>query len=112
MSSSGKNTLGYGKTKEAIHEAYAKGMTLLEAAKHYGITYASAYGGARRSGLVFKRHNNRALYGHIKLMVIYESQSGLTMAQIAKKHGINYNSVRTVNKNCNLNIPSSRKKKQ
>jgi len=109
VSSSGKNTLGYGKTKEAIHEAYAKGMTLLEAAKHYGLTYASAYGGAKRSGLVFKRHNNRALYGHTKLMVIYESQSGLTMAQIARKHGLNYNSVRSINKNCQLNIPYTRK---
>jgi hypothetical protein len=111
VSSSGTNTLGYGKTKEAIHEAYAKGMTLLEAAKHYGITYASAYGGARRSGLVFKRHNNRALYGHVKLMVIYESQSGLTMAQIAKKHGFSYSSVRSVCRSCILNIPLARKTK-
>jgi transposase len=111
VSSSGTNTLGYGKTKEAIHEAHAKGMTLLEAAKHYGITYASAYGGAKRSGLVFKRHNNRALYGHVKLMVIYESQSGLTMAQIAKKHGFSYNSVRSVNKVCKLGISYTRKTK-
>lgn len=110
MSSSGKNTLGYGKTKEAIHEAYAKGMTLLEAAKHYGITYASAYGGARRSGLVFKQHNNRMPYGQVKLLVIYESQSGLTMAQIAKKHGMNYDSVRAINYNCKLGIPHSRRK--
>lgn len=111
MSSSGTNRLGYGKTKEAIHDAHAKGMTLLEATKHYGISYASAYGAARRDNLVFKRHNNRALYGHVKLMVIYESQSGLTMAQIARKHGFSYNSVRSVNKVCCLNISYTRKQK-
>jgi len=111
VSSSGKNTLGYGKTKEVIHEAYAKGMTLREASKHYGITYSSAYGAAVRSGLKFRPDNNRAKYGHVKLMVIYESQSGLTMAQIAKKHGINYNSVRSVNNICKLGIPYTRKRK-
>ena len=111
MSSSGKNTLGYGKTKEAIHEAHKKGMTLREASTHYGITYASAYDAARRSGLKFKPHNNRMPYGQVKLLVIYESQSGLTIAQIAKKYGLNYNSVRSVNIVCNLCIPYTRKKK-
>ncbi len=111
MSSSGTNTLGYGKTKEAIHEAHAKGMTLVEAATHYGITYASAYGGAKRSNLKFKPHNDRKPHGHVKLIVIYESQSGLTIAEIAKKHKLNYDSVRTVNKNCRLNIPYTRKVK-
>ena len=111
MSSSGTNTLGYGKTKEAIHEAHAKGMTLPEAAIHYGITYASAYDAAKRSNLKFKPHNERKPYGHVKLIVIYESQSGLTIAEIAKKHKLNYDSVRTVNKNCRLNIPYTRKVK-
>lgn len=108
--SAGQSTHGYGRTKEIIHEAHAKGMTLRETADHYGISYAAAYDGAKRSGLKFKPHNNRMPYGQVKLLVIYESQSGLTMAQIAKKHGINYNSVRAVNNNCKLGIPHSRKK--
>jgi transposase len=111
VSSSGHNTLGYGKTKAAIHEALAKGMNLREAASHYGISYASAYGAAHRDKLKFKPHNNRAKYGHVKLMVIYESQSGLTVSQIAKKHGFSYSSVRSVNRVCSLNIPLTRKKK-
>lgn len=107
---SGQSTHGYGRTKEIVHEAFAKGMTLRETANHYGISYASAYDGAKRSGLKFKPHNNRMPYGQTKLLVIYESQSGLTMAQIAKKHGLNYNSVRSVNIMCRLGIPHSRRK--
>lgn len=107
---SGQSTHGYGRTKEIIHEAHAKGMTLRETSDHYGISYASAYDSAKRSGLKFKSKNNRAGYGQVKLLVIYESQSGLTMAQIAKKHGLRYNSVRTINKALSLNIPHTRRK--
>jgi transposase len=111
VSSSGKNTLGYGKTKAAIHEAHKKGMTLREASTHYGITYASAYGAAVRSGLKFRPDNNRAKYGHVKLMVIYEANSGLTLSEIAKKHNLSMSSVRNVNIKCQLGIKGRNKKR-
>lgn len=107
---SGQSTHGYGRTKEIVVEAHAKGMTLVETSNHYGISYAAAYEASKRAGLKFKSKDGRADYGQVKLLVIYESQSGLTMAQIARKHGLKYDSVKNVDKHCKLNIPRKRRK--
>ena len=110
MSSSGHNTYGYGKTIELVIECHRQGMTINETRRKLGLSYSAVYNGAKRAGLVYKSQTGRAAYGSVKLLAIYESQSGLTIQEIADKHGLKRSSVRSANRDFKLGIKSKRKK--
>ena len=99
---SGQGTYGYGKSKELVMQAQAQGLSMPEAAKACGLSYASVYGVARRNGISFKPSNNRLKHGSVKELVLKEHEKGLTISQISKQHNLSRHSVRAVHKYCNL----------
>lgn len=97
MSKRGSNTLGYGSTMDVVKEGHKLGLNAVQIARQYGITYAAVRGGAYRLGIILPSVNGRAGYGHVKTLVFQELGSGLTVRQIAEKHGLKVSSVKSVN---------------
>lgn len=53
-----------------------------------GKSYASIYNSCYRSGIKLKQRKNRAEYGFLKSLVFDASESGTSIAEVGKKHGI------------------------
>lgn len=112
MKQTGCNTLGYGNTMAKVREGHARGLNAVQIAEAYGLTYAAVRGGAYRAGLLLPSVRGRAGYGHVKEITCREVGSGLTMVEIARKHGLKYSSVRSVNKELGLNLPRTNKNRR
>lgn len=89
----GQNTIGYGKTMEAVLKGHQLGLDGVQIADKYGITYAAVRGAGYRLGITLKRRNDRAVYGSVKEMVLREADAGLTVSELARKHGVARSSV-------------------
>ena len=111
MKQTGCNTLGYGKTMVKVKEGHARGLNAIEIAAAYGLTYAAVRGGAYRLGIILPLVNGRAGYGHVKTLVFSELGSGLTVRQIAEKHGLKVSSVKAVNGSFDLGISRRNKRR-
>ena len=112
MKQKGTNTLGYGITMVKVREGHARGLNAIEIAKAYGLSYAAVRGGAYRLGIILPSVNGRAGYGQVKTLVFDELGSGLTVRQIAEKHGVKVSSVKAVNRDFNLGIGRTYKKRK
>lgn len=110
MKPRGSNTLGYGRTMDKVKEGHALGLNAVQIAAKYGITYAAVRGGAYRLGILLPSVNGRAGYGHVKSLVFQEMDSGLTIRQIAEKHGLKVSSVKCVNDSFKLGISRSKRR--
>jgi hypothetical protein len=111
MRNRGHNTLGYGSTMDVVKEGHKLGLNAVQIAKQYGITYAAVRGGAYRLGIILPLVNGRAGYGHVKTLVFSELGSGLTVRQIAEKHGLKLSSVKAVNGAFDLGISRRNKRR-
>jgi hypothetical protein len=112
MKQTGCNTLGYGKTMVKVKEGHARGLNAIEIAKAYGLTYAAVRGGAYRLGITLPLVNGRAAYGQVKRIACEEAGSGLSIRQIADKHGLKLSSVKSVNTELKLGISRPYKKRK
>lgn len=110
MKQTGCNTLGYGNTMAKVREGHARGLNAIEIAKAYGLSYAAVRGGAYRLGIILPYVNGRAAYGKVKQIACEEAGSGLTIRQIAEKHGLKLSSVKSVNTELKLGIGRTNKK--
>jgi hypothetical protein len=111
MKPRGSNTLGYGRTMDKVKEGHALGLNAVQIAAKYGITYAAVRGGAYRLGILLPSVNGRAGYGHVKSLVFQELGTGLTVRQIAEKHGLKVSSVKSINGTFNLGIARRNKRR-
>ena len=112
MKQTGCNTLGYGKTMVKVKEGHTRGLNAIEIAAAYGLTYAAVRGGAYRLGITLPLVNGRAGYGQVKQIACEEAGSGLSIRQIAEKHGLKVSSVKAVNSELKLGIGRSYKKRK
>lgn len=77
----------YGLTAKAVREAHAQGLTMPEAAKAHGLSYASVQCTALRLGLKFPRTKGFAGYGDVKQACLAAAEAGLTYGEASKKYG-------------------------
>jgi len=102
----GHNTIGYGRSMEAVLEGHKLGLDAIQIAAKYGISYAAVRGAGYRLGLTLKRRNDRAAYGSVKETVLREAESGLTVAELSRKHGFPRSSVSTAARAMGIVLPN------
>jgi hypothetical protein len=84
------NNRGYsqGETLRLVIEAKELGLTIFDVMERSGKSYASIYNSCYRSGIKLKQRNKRRDYGFLKSLVFDASESGTSIAEVSKKHGI------------------------
>ena len=107
MKQRGENTIGYGKTKDAVVAGFKAGLTMTEIAKKHGISRAAVNNCAYRNGIKFPYVKLAHPYGDIKHKVMLAAEQGMTRKQIAKAYGFNHISIRKIDSEYKLNIPKA-----
>lgn len=104
MKQTGTNTIGYGKTRDAVLAGYKAGLTKKQIAEKHGLSRPAVHNCAYRLGLKFEYVVLKRPYGDIKYTVLEAADKGMTVKEISQKHQLRYRTVYRINRDFNLGI--------
>lgn len=104
MKQTGTNTIGYGKTRDAVISGHKAGLTKKQIAEKHGLSRPAVHNCAYRLGLKFDYVVLKRPYGGIKYAVLEAAEKGMTVREIVKTHGFRYRTVYSINRDFNLGL--------